>query len=201
MINKTRNVLVTGASRGLGLAIAKRLAADGFHVLALARKPTDELNAGIADGSAITFVPYDLMEIDGIADLVRAIKAEHGSLYGIVNNAALGSEGLLSGMSNADIEKLVRLNTLSPVVLTKYALRAMMAKGEGRIVHISSIVAENGAVSLSVYAATKASMVGFTRSLAREVGRLGITVNAVAPGFVETDMTASLNPEQRAKIA
>ena len=146
-------------------------------------------------------MPYDLLEIDGIPDLVRDLKAEHGPLYGLVNNAALGGEGLLSNMHNADIEKLVRLNTLSPVILTKYAARAMMTAGEGRIVNIASIVASTGASGLSVYGATKASLLGFTRGLAREVGRLGITVNAVAPGFMETDMTASLSAEQRGKIA
>jgi 3-oxoacyl-[acyl-carrier protein] reductase len=95
----------------------------------------------------------------------------------------------------------VRLNTLSPIVLSKYAVRAMMTSGEGRIVNISSIIASTGYSGLSVYGATKASMLGFTRSLAREVGRLGVTVNAVAPGFMDTEMTAGMNDAQRAKIA
>ena len=90
------------------------------------------------------FVPFDLSEIDGIPELVRALKAEHGPLYGLVNNAALGTEGLLSNMHNSDIEKLVRVNTLSPIVLTKYAVRGMMTAGEGRIVNISSIIASTG---------------------------------------------------------
>jgi 3-oxoacyl-[acyl-carrier protein] reductase len=132
---------------------------------------------------------------------MRELKALHGPFYGLVNNAALGTEGLLANMHNADIERLVRLNTLSPVILTKYAARAMMTAGEGRIVNISSIVAENGAGGLSVYAATKASLLGFTRSLAREIGKLGVTVNAVAPGFMATEMTESLSQEQREKIA
>ena len=125
------------------------------------------------------------------------MKLEHGPLYGLVNNAALGTEGLLSNMHNSDIERLVRINTLSPVILTKYAVRSMMATGEGRVVNISSIIASTGYSGLSVYGATKASMLGFTRSLAREVGRLGVTVNAVAPGFMDTEMTAGMTDGQR----
>jgi len=196
-----RNVLVSGGSRGVGLAIARKLAADGFRVFALARTESDDLKAAIAAQPAIGFVPFDLSQLEKIADLVRDLKAEHGPLYGLVNNAALGTEGLLSNMHNADIERLVRLNTLAPIILTKYAARAMMTAGEGRIVNISSIVAENGASGLSAYAATKASLLGFTRSLAREMGKLGVTVNAVAPGFMTTEMTKSMNDEQREKIA
>ena len=92
-------------------------------------------------------------------------------------------------MPDADIEALIRLNTLSPIVLSKYVVRGMMAQGRGRVVNMSSIIASTGFNALSVYAATKASLVGFTRSLAREVGRVGVTVNAIAPGFVDTEMT------------
>src|SRR5262249_10704930 len=100
------------------------------------------------------------------------------------------------------IEQVVRLNVVSPMLLSKYVLRSMMADGAGgRIVNLASIIAFTGYSGLSVYGATKASLLGFTRSLAREVGRLGVTVNAVAPGFMATDMTTSMNDEQRAKIA
>ena len=95
----------------------------------------------------------------------------------------------------------MRLNTLSPIMLTKYVVRSMMAEGAGRIVNVASIIGFTGYSGLSVYAATKASMIGFTRSLAREVGRLGITVNAVAPGFIDTDMTQGLAGEQRQQVA
>jgi 3-oxoacyl-[acyl-carrier protein] reductase len=198
-----RNVLVTGGSRGIGLAVARKLVDDGFRVLALARKPTEELDAAIAaapDG-ALHFIAFDLSQLEAIQELVRELKAAHGPLYGLVNNAALGTEGLLSNMRNAKIEALIRLNTLSPILLTKYALRGMMAAGEGRIVNLSSIIGFTGYSGLSVYGATKASMLGFTRSLAREAGRLGVTVNAVAPGFIATEMTAGMDEEQRAKIA
>ena len=103
-------------------------------------------------------------------------------------------------MHTSKIEALVRLNTLSPIVLTKYIVRAMMADGGGRIVNVASIVGFTGYSGLSVYGATKASMLGFTRSLAREVGRMGVNVNAVAPGFLDTDLTRGLDEKQRAQI-
>ncbi len=198
-----RNVLVSGGTRGVGLAIARKLAADGYAVFALGRKESDALSAAIAEFPAgvMNFVPFDLANIDVIPDLIREMKVAHGPLYGLVNNAALGTEGLLSNMHNSDIEKLVKLNTVSPIVLTKYAVRAMMTRGEGRIVNISSIIGFTGYSGLSVYGATKAAMLGFTRSLAREVGRLGVTVNAVAPGFMDTEMTAGMTDDQRGKIA
>jgi len=197
-----RNVLVTGGTRGVGLAVASRLAADGFRVFALGRKESDDLAKAIAGypAGALNFVPFDLMDVDVIPDLVREMKTEHGPFYGLVNNAALGTEGLLSNMHNSDIEKLVKLNTVSPLVLTKYVARGMMTAGEGRIVNISSIIASTGYSGLAVYGATKAAMLGFTRSLAREVGRLGINVNAVAPGFMDTEMTRSMASGQRVKI-
>jgi 3-oxoacyl-[acyl-carrier protein] reductase len=198
-----RNVLISGGTRGVGLAIARKLAADGYRVFALGRKEGPDLTAAIAAAAPDTlhFVQFDLANIDVIPDLVREMKVAHGPLYGLVNNAALGTEGLLSNMHNSDIERLVKLNTVSPIVLTKYAVRAMMTAGTGRIVNISSIIGFTGYSGLSVYGATKASMLGFTRSLAREVGRLGVTVNAVAPGFMDTEMTAGMNDEQRGKIA
>ena len=194
-----RNVLVTGGSRGVGLAVARKLCADGYRVIALARKPGAALNAALND--SLHFHAFDLSNVDAIADMVRDLKKEFGPLYGLVNNAALGTEGLLSNMHLTQIEELVRVNTVSPIVLSKYAVRAMMTAGEGRIVNISSIIGSTGYSGLSVYGATKASMIGFTKSLAREVGRLGVTVNAVAPGFMDTELTRSLDEGQRAQIA
>jgi 3-oxoacyl-[acyl-carrier protein] reductase len=198
-----RNVLVSGGTRGVGLAVARRLVKDGFVVHAIGRKQNEALDKAIAEAPAgrLNFVPFDLLNVDAIPELIREMKALHGPFYGLVNNAALGTDGLLSNMHNSDIEKLVKLNTVSPIILTKYVMRAMMAAGEGRIVNISSIIGFTGYGGLSVYGATKASMLGFTRSLAREAGRLGVTVNAVAPGFMETEMTQSMTQAQREKIA
>jgi 3-oxoacyl-[acyl-carrier protein] reductase len=200
------NVLVTGGSRGVGLAIATKLAGAGYRVLAVARKESDELKGAIARAEAdakgaLRFAPFDLGEVGAIPDLVKRLRKDHGPLYGLVNNAAIGTDGLLATMHNSQIEDLVSLNTLSPIILTKYAVRAMMSEGKGRIVNISSIIGFTGFSGLAVYGATKASMLGFTRSLSREVGRLGITVNAVAPGFMDTEMTSGLGDEERHKVA
>ena len=201
-----RNVIVTGASRGIGLGVAGRLAESGYDVIAIARRETEDLAAAIEEARAdnrghILFAAFDLERLDGVPELIRSVRKAHGPLYGLVNNAGIGTEGVLATMPVADIERLVRLNTLAPLVVTKHVVRSMMSSGEGRIVNMSSIIASTGYSGLSVYAATKASMIGFTRSLAREVGALGITVNAVAPGFIETEMTAAMDEEQRGTIA
>ena len=198
-----RNVIVTGGSRGIGLAIATRLASAGYRVIAVARRDSVELSAAIAATApgAIVFSAFDLGDIGHMPEFVKDLRKQHGPVYGLVNNAGIGTEGLLAVMAMADIEQLIRLNTLSPIALTRQVVRSMMSAGEGRIVNMSSIIAATGYSALSVYAATKASMVGFTRSLARELGRAGITVNAVAPGFIDTAMTGGLGDEQRDKIA
>ncbi|MEW6438369.1 MAG: SDR family NAD(P)-dependent oxidoreductase [Pseudomonadota bacterium] len=200
------NVLVTGGSRGLGLGIARRLARAGYRVIAVARRESDELKQAIAEcrksgTGEIAFVPFDLAETDEIHRLAARLRKEFGPIYALVNNAGIGSAGVLAIMPDSEIERLIRINTLSPILLTKYISRAMLADGAGRIVNVASIVAFNGFNGLSAYAATKASLIGFTRSLSRELGRVGITVNAVAPGFVATEMTHELSPEDRERIA
>ena len=196
------NVVVTGASRGLGLAIAAQLAQAGYRVIAASRKSSPALDAlAQAHPGAVAFAALDLADTQAIPDFVREIKRAHGPLYGLVNNAGIGTGGLLANMRNADIEALMRLNALSPIILTKYVARGMMAQGRGRIVNMASIIASTGYNALSVYGATKAALVGFTRSLARELGPQGITVNAIAPGFVDTELTGALDAEQRARIA
>jgi 3-oxoacyl-[acyl-carrier protein] reductase len=198
-----RNVLVTGGSRGIGLSIARRLAVSGYHVTAVARRESEDLQQVMreAGGDRLHFKPFDLGEVDAIPAFVKSVRDEFGAIYGLVNNAGISSQGLLATMHNSEIEAQIRLNVLSPLILTKYVVRQMMADGAGRIVNISSVIASTGYNGLSVYAATKAAATGFTRSLAREVGKLGITVNAIAPGFIETELTRGLSDEDRQRIA
>jgi 3-oxoacyl-[acyl-carrier protein] reductase len=200
------NVVVTGGSRGIGLAITRRLATAGYHVIAVARRESDELRDAIGDvikqgRGGLKFRPFDLSEVDAIPSFVKSLRDEFGAIYGLVNNAGIGTEGLLATMHNSEIEALVRLNITSPIILTKYIARHMMADGGGRIINMSSIIATTGYKGLSVYGATKAAATGFTRSLAREVGKLGITVNAIAPGFVDTELTQGLSDDARKRIA
>lgn len=200
-----RNVIVTGGSRGLGLGIARKLREAGYRVIVIARTPNDLLTAAMEEAEAAApgsfhFVPFDLAEIEKIRELVKALRRKFGNIYGLVNNAGISFEGALALMPTAHIEQLVRVNTISPIVLTKYVVRSMIANGGGRIVNLSSITAFTGYSGLSVYGATKASVVGLSRSLAREIGRAGVNVNSIAPGFVDTDMTRGLSGEDRGRI-
>ena len=204
-----RKVIVTGGSRGLGLAIARRLICEGYCAIAVARQMNDQLASTIEQAErshhhhrgSLHFMPFDLGDVQEIPTLVKKLRKDFGPIYGLVNNAALGSDGALALMHNSQIERLIRVNTLSPIVLTKYVVRHMMADGGGRVVNVASIVGFTGYSGLSVYSATKASLIGFTRSLAREVGRLGVNVNAVAPGFLDTEMTQGLDGERREQLA
>ena len=196
------NVLVTGGSRGIGPAIGRRASGSGPYGVA----PAPRARAGAqartgAPGRPPAFRAWPLPR--NRRTPVFAKPHPHGlrPIYGLVNNAGLGTEGLLATMHNSEIEALVQLNVLSPIILTKYVARQMMADGAGRIINISSIIATTGYNGLSVYGATKAAATGFTRSLAREVGKLGITVNAIAPGFIDTELTHNLSDEGRKRIA
>lgn len=205
MAEPARTVIVTGGSRGLGFGTTIKLRDAGYRVVVVARQESMEIAETSGLPTPLHFWPCDLGELDALPDLVKNIRKEVGPIYGLVNNAGIGTSGMLATMRVADIVQTVRLNTLSPMVLTKHVVRAMMADGidkehGGRIVSISSIISATGFSGLSVYGATKASLVGFTKSLARELGPLEITVNAVAPGFVDTRMTDGLEGAHREQI-
>jgi 3-oxoacyl-[acyl-carrier protein] reductase len=189
-----QTIVVTGGSKGLGFGIACKLSSAGYRVVAIARQESKQLAA--SQQETIHFKPFDLANVEGIPQLIKELRREFGPIYGLVNNAGLGTSGVLANMPDAQVERLVRLNTVSPIILSKYVVRSMMVDGAGRIVNIASVISFTGYNGLSVYGATKASLVGFTRSLAREVGPLGINVNAVAPGFVDTDMTHGLKGKE-----
>lgn len=194
-------VIVTGASKGLGLAICRHALKSGFGVVALARTLTKELeDMTTAAPELCHYLHADLSDLDNIPALCRQIVKTYGRPYALVNNAAAGHDGVLATMPNGDIDHLMRLNVQSPMLLSKYLLRSMLLNRTGRIINISSIIAKTGFNGLSVYAATKAALEGFTKSLAREVGKGGITVNCVAPGYMQTDMTGDLQGETLAAI-
>lgn len=193
-----KTVIVTGAGRGLGLAITKSLLADGYYVVAISRSETAEITKLSDSNEACEFRQYDLLNTDDIADLSKSIirdtsENNRPTIYGLVNNAAVGADGVLGTMHVTDIEKTIAINVLAPILLAKYFSRAMMMTAtKGRIVNVGSIIGSTGYSGLSVYGATKAAMDGFSRSLSREVGKRGITVNTVAPGYMETEMTVGL---------
>ena len=143
-----RSVIVTGGSRGLGLGIARKLAGEGYRVIALARNETSQLRSAMGD--SFHFVPFDLAQVDDIAALVKTVRKNFGPIYGLVNNAAVSFGGALSLMHNSKIEQMVRLNALSPIVLTKYVVRSMMADGGGRIVKWDPLESTCRHASLSI---------------------------------------------------
>lgn len=196
-----KTVVVTGGTRGLGLAVARCAAKAGYSVVAISRKRSEALDQLASEyPEQICFEAYDFSDSAGIHALARTIVDRYGRPWGLVNNAAIGHDGVLATLHERDISELIRVNIEAPILLTKYLIRPMLINGAGRIVNISSITASTGFSGLSVYAATKSALAGFTRSLAREVGKAGITVNTVAPGYLETEMTSALQGEKLESI-
>jgi 3-oxoacyl-[acyl-carrier protein] reductase len=193
-----KNILITGAFKGLGLEISKRLLKDGFKVIGIGRTVSAEFTDLISNEAHALgdFRKFDLNDLDKIPELISGITKEHGALFGLVNNAALGVDGVLATLHQNDISKALRVNLEAPILMSKFACRSMLPRREGRIINISSIIASTGFNGLSVYGASKSGLDGFTRSLARELGRANITVNCVAPGFMATDMTSGLEGEK-----
>jgi 3-oxoacyl-[acyl-carrier protein] reductase len=197
-----KTVIVTGPARGLGYAVSKRLVNEGYQVIGIGRTMTPEYESLMQNqqGGRAHFVSYDLNDLAGISTLVTGIVRQHGPIYGLVNNAGIGVDGVLATLHATDISRVLRVNLEAAILVTKFTCRSMLTQSEGRIISISSIIASTGFNGLSVYAATKAGLEGFTRSLARELGRAKITVNCVAPGYMETDMTIGLQGDKLASI-
>ena len=192
-----RTVVVTGVSRGLGLAIATRIAGEGYKVVGMSRNKSEAYQDLMSRlPGQVEFQPLDLSDINSIAGVARETTQKSGPVYALVNNAGIGLDGVLATMLQTDIDRVFRTNLLGPITLTKHIMRSMLSKREGRIVNVSSIVASTGFHGLSVYAATKAGLEGFTRSLSREAGKRNITVNCVAPGYMETEMMAGFPSEK-----
>lgn len=195
-----KTVVVTGASRGLGLEVCHVLATQGYFVVGLSRHASPEFEQLKEECGACEFHAVDLADADATAAMGRNLIKLHKPIYGLVNNAATSAEGLLATMHASDIGRVLQTNLIGPITLTKYVMRSMAAVNEGRIVNISSIAANTGYSGLSVYAASKAGIEGFSRSLSREAGKRKITVNCVAPGYLETALSQSLHGEQLAAV-
>ena len=189
--------LVTGASRGIGKAIAARLAADGMFVVGTATRPEGAMAVAAELGSAGTGVVLRLEDDAVVGETVAEIQSSHGAPLVLVNNAGVTRDNLLLRMTSDQWSDVVDANLTGIYRLTRPLLRGMMRARWGRIVNLSSVVGRMGNAGQTNYAATKAGIEGFTRSLAREIGSRGITVNAVAPGFIDTDMTRELSDSQR----
>jgi len=146
------------------------------------------------------FDAIDLNEIGGIHDWCTGVVKNYGIPYALVNNSAVAHDGILGTMHESQIIEMINVNVTATIILTKYISRSMLRKGVGRIVNVSSIIATTGFNGLSVYAASKAALIGFTKSLAREVGKANITVNALAPGYMATAMTEGISSTQMEQI-
>jgi 3-oxoacyl-[acyl-carrier protein] reductase len=195
--------LVTGASRGIGAAIADKLAQAGATVIGTATSEqgaeaiTQRISAAGLKGRGMVLNVSDQASVDA---LMEAITSEFGTLGILVNNAGITRDNLLMRMKDDEWESIINTNLSSVFRLSKAVLRGMMKARKGRIVNISSVVGSMGNAGQTNYAAAKAGIHGFTKSMAREVGSRGITVNAVAPGFIETDMTNALPQAQRKQL-
>lgn len=195
--------LVTGASRGIGRAIALTLGAQGATVIGTATSDSgaDAISAGFAE-AGIKGKGMCLNVNDGAAvdELIKTIGESFGGISILVNNAGITRDGLLMRMKEDDWDAVIQTNLTSVFRLSKAVLRGMMKAKKGRIVNISSVVGATGNPGQANYAAAKAGMLGFAKSMAREVGSRGITINTVAPGFIDTDMTRELSEDQRAAL-
>jgi 3-oxoacyl-[acyl-carrier protein] reductase len=195
--------LVTGASQGIGRACALELARNGAAV-ALAARSVDKLEAAAAEitaagGTAKAFA-LDITSEDSIKTCAKSVLADFGACHILVNNAGITRDGLALRMRLADFEDVLRANLTGAFLLTQAVISSMMKARWGRIINITSVVGETGAAGQANYAASKAGLIGLTKSLAREFASRNITVNAVAPGFIQTAMTDVLTDEQKSSI-
>ena len=196
-----KTALVTGASQGIGAAIARRLAEQGARVILAARnaEKLEALAAGLRGaGAQVHVLTLDLAETTGIPERLKSIPEEFEAIDILVNNAGITADTLLLRMSLEQWDTVLRTNLTGAFAMTKELVRGMMKRRFGRVISVSSVVGLMGNPGQANYAAAKAGLIGFSKSLARELGSRGITVNVVAPGYIETAMTAAL-PEAARK--
>lgn len=199
MSEQKRVAIVTGATRGIGLAVAMRLASDGFDIVANYRGDDDVADAARkqleASGRTIVMSKGDVSNADEAGALIETALSELGQLDALINNAGITRDTLMMRMSEDDWDSVLSINLKGAFLTSKAAIRPMIRQRSGRIVNMTSVVGLVGNAGQANYASAKAGLVGLTKSMAREVGSRGITVNAVAPGFIETRLTDVLNQE------
>ena len=197
-------VLVTGASRGIGQAIAFTLGGAGATVIgtATSENGTDKISKTFSDNNILgKGMKLNVTDNDQITDLLKAVSEEFGSIDILINNAGITRDNILVRMKEEEWDEIINTNLTSIYKMSKAVLRSMIKKKTGRIISITSVVGAMGNAGQTNYAAAKAGIMGFTKSLAREVGVRDITVNAVAPGFIQTDMTDALPEDQKDELA
>ena len=198
-----KKAIVTGASRGIGLAIATELAREGADVAILSTSVKEDLAAKLSAELGVQVKSYacDVANSETVQSVFKQIIADMGTVDILVNNAGITRDGLLMRMKDEDFDAVIATNLRSVFLCTRAVARTMMGNRSGHIVNVSSINALRGQAGQSNYAAAKAGVIGLTRTNAMELASRGITVNAVAPGFIDTDMTAKLGAEIREKYA
>ncbi len=197
-VTTQRIAIITGASRGIGECSAKLIAKQGRHVILVARKAEtlEPVKAAIeASGGSATVMPCDIGDGDALGKLVDGVCEKYGRLDVLVNNAGMTQDGLLLRMTDEQFDDVIRVNLRSAFITCRTAVRWMMRGKFGRIVNISSVAGTVGNAGQCNYAAAKAGLIGLTKSLAKEMASKNITANIVAPGFIETAMTADLPPQ------
>lgn len=200
---KDKVVLITGASRGIGKAILEAFGKEGAKVIgtATSQNGADKISENIQNaGFNGKGMVLNVNDNSGIESLITAIKQEFGTVEVLINNAGITADNLLMKMSEEQWDSVVSTNLGSAFRMSKAVIRDMMKARSGKIINISSVVGVMGNAGQTNYSASKAGLIGFTKSLAREIGSRGISVNAIAPGFIKTDMTDALNEEQKKEL-
>jgi 3-oxoacyl-[acyl-carrier protein] reductase len=201
-----KTILLTGDSRGVGNAIVKELLEEGYRVIGLSRTKTNAIQnlVDVYGEDNYVHVDYDLLNTEDVKGLyktvIRPLTREAG-IYGFVNNAAMAYDDIITNLNYDSLKNMYHVNVFSPMMITKYVLRDMLLnKNTGVVIHISSISAHTGYKGLAMYASTKGAIEAFSKNTAREWGALGIRSNVVCPGFMDTEMSATLSDDQKNRI-
>jgi len=197
-----KTVLLTGDSRGVGLSIAKTLLKEGFRVVGLSRKQSDASKTlALTYKENYIHIDFDLTNVEEVKDLYKTKIKPLGPIFSFVSNAAIAYDDIITNANVKPLENMFAVNVFSPIMLTKSIIRDMLLhKTKGNIIHVSSISVHTGYKGLSMYASSKGAIEAFSKNTAREWGALGIRSNVVCPGFMDTDMSASLSDDQKNRI-